>query len=362
MHCDVLHCPRLLPEDLQDVAVDSKPKAVFHKVNAKPNYGTDKRRRITAKFGPEIIIQLVVFLFLSCSPQTQDQFQTNTQEFQLRSGSVCSGTACEIAASKAFEAAFPSCKDDGKRGPFLPHEFVCDIDDSSQTFMRKAWGDDTIKKMFSDVMNFDSDEKIENSLDGSMHYIKDLACDILWGGFPCVDATTLAPTNSAPGKKSCIKDASHKTGSIFNKIIADLTRVRPACCILENVIGLKYGGPSGKSNLASCEALLMEAGYYVITIELNSLFLSVAQSRPRLYLVCLSVAFVAKLIARHGKLSLDAALEQLRVQMQTRMDRFCSLFDVMAIDAYLLDDNHPEIQSYLRGLPPVLGSQRRWRN
>ena len=101
--------------------------------------------------------------------------------------------------------------------------------------------------------------------------------DVFGAGFPCQDASALHSGRASSSHRSCVIEASLRTGSVVRHIFALVGQMRRArLLLLENVAGLasvprnQNRQPIGPSNLAAvifCAA--KEAGFHIRAFSLN---------------------------------------------------------------------------------------------
>ena len=238
--------------------------------------------------------------------------------------SWCCGTDAELSATQAFADVFP------QSAGFFEHSYSVEHDDVARRFLSRVWKLEG-SKLFSDVLtsDFDKVDKI----------------DILWAGWPCQDASTLAHQNANEEHRQCVSNGQLRTGSVFKRLVDYLTRKPVPMALLENVPGLSHPSKdTGLSNLDHCMSLLKSAGYFVMVWRLNSQNYGCAQNRPRLWFTLFSMKLLLGTCLRSGRRSMEEALRMVQHQMTSRMRRFANFVASTSLDHVLLPECHEYMQ------------------
>ena len=201
-------------------------------------------------------------------------------------GSICSGTdVCSMAAS-ALLLAVRKLADKKTQVPDFLHVFSCEINKAKQDFLRQFVGP---RLVFEDAAAMGS-QKAHDVISNTLQYIP--AVDCMIAGFVCKDVSHM--NRHACSSKSCISEASKRTGRTFQAVLQYCERHRPGVVILENVTAIEDIDPeSMQSNAEVCCSLLQGLGYQVFTKAMTPQLHGVPHRRNRFWFVALLMSYDA---------------------------------------------------------------------
>ena len=158
----------------------------------------------------------------------------------------------------------------------------------------------------------------------------------LCAGFPCQDLSRLNSKSSSAGNKVCIRDGTHRSGSVFHAIFEFTIpcgdrRVR--IVQLENVATLANIRADGRSHLSDIRAKYAEVGWKVIAISLCPSYFGCYFRRVRIYMICMP----------------SAAFEQGSTQRATNiLNTIVATCGITSkLDNYLLPESDPIVAEYI---------------
>ncbi|CAK9069024.1 unnamed protein product [Durusdinium trenchii] len=175
----------------------------------------------------------------------------------------------------------------------------------------------------------------------------------MFAGFPCQDVSKLNP--SAPQNRTVIRDASKRTGTVFNDVLAYFSKLEAGnwpelpkykSLILENVLGLVERPPGTNpttgepwpSNLEYCNHLARRHGLLMLAFTLDPRSFGMPVTRSRVWLICFSEALLQ-----------DAHMTEADVQ-QLAQSVILKVRDaqIRDLDEFLLPLSHPLVQAELQ--------------
>jgi len=286
--------------------------------------------------GPGYLESLFARFFARLSLDEKADLQAwacNEAQQPLRLASVCSGTDCPVLVWEAFASSF---KDAFKQEFKVEHVFSAEKMPRKQDFLLRMYPGMPI--LFADCLELSGDVAWDVKSERQV-LVPEAGC--LFGGFPCTDASRLCNSSSSVTNRSCIKDGSLRTGSVFKSIIRWVKRhgSETQFIVLENVQALvtppRAGGQVvGPDNLTVAVRMLSdEIGFFTKVFLLDPRLFGVPQSRSRLWLC----AFRRSALENSG-LTDDMAAEV----ASSVMGRLAGS-KVHDLQDYLLDACHPLI-------------------
>ena len=206
---------------------------------------------------------------------------------RLDFGCACSGSGCLTLCAAALQDGINELI--GAQFE-CTHKFAVENNPEKQNFLKVMFP--LLPKLFEDVTVVSSGAGMNKMASPAATASVD-EVDVFGAGFPCQDASALHSDRASSSHRSCVIEASLRTGSVVRHIFALVGQMRRArLLLLENVAGLaavprdQNHQPIGPSNLAAvifCAA--KEAGFHIRAFSLNPYDFGVPQCRHRLWMV-----------------------------------------------------------------------------
>ena len=277
-----------------------------------------------------------------------DVVEALSEHYRCRSvpfSTLCSGTDAPALAIKVFTKALSEL---WSIAADIPHTFACEFNAEKRHFILRS--NPGLKKLFHSIADiaaaraFDAVSQDMASVDSNSGTI---------AGFPCQDASFLNSKSASLSNRSCIAEASHRTGAVFHDILAYL-QAHPDSLewtILENVLGLaavshKPGAPKD-SNLDVVVKKLESIGFVVQVLHLCPTMLGRAHARPRLYLLCIKATLL-----KRSKMNEQGFSSFVKSMTQLLVDH-----PAIDVDAVLLPEHDSYVQEHMVKLTTMAAKQ-----
>jgi hypothetical protein len=252
----------------------------------------------------------------------------------LAFATVCSGSESPVLVWRAFAETM---EEELGVAVTVSHKYACERCDRKQAFIRTMFPETPL--LFCDATTLAGGQAYEATTCRPQRVPE---ADLVFGGFPCTDASRLNRNGPTLQNRSCISPGSLRTGAVFggiHKLAATPGRVRMAL-LLENVTALGDApkGVAGRTtppdNLSMAVHLLGEEGgsdMVVVPLELCPRLFGVPQSRARLWIPAFARRCCRGLYASDGEVA-------------ARVHTLASMLvgsEMMPLDSFLLSEQDP---------------------
>jgi site-specific DNA-cytosine methylase len=155
------------------------------------------------------------------------------------------------------------------------HAFSVEKNVRKRAFIKMMFGH-RMRSLYHDVLELDKGEAWDD-IAGRLTAIP--AANIVIGGFPCTDISSLNPRAKDAQNRRTIADGSLRTGTCFASIVQYAAKSGSSLMILENVLTLaSRSSPGGLSNLDAAIERATAAGFASHAFELTPLLFGTPQS------------------------------------------------------------------------------------
>ena len=188
----------------------------------------------------------------------------------LQLGTVCSGTDCPVLVCQAMRVALL------RRGLTLhfEHCYSCELNPEKRAFLQRHFRD--LQHLYCDIDDIaalhwtpapvqapDAQQQGNKPTPVPDH-------NMLVGGFPCTDVSTLHCASGTQEHRQCVLNGSLRTGGVFDAIIRLILHHQLDYGLLENVAALAIKDDSGVSNCdVVLERLSVERDCFAMVFQLT---------------------------------------------------------------------------------------------
>ena len=217
---------------------------------------------------------------------------------RISHGSICTG--CDIV-SKAMGVLTDFMKIRYDISVEFQNTFQCEKDPKKKVFLQTHVPTGCLFKTAQEMTK----ESAFDCLSETSHLVPWV--NILSAGFPCTSRTRLSSLSSA--QKGCVQGKTGATGETWDEIRQYITRCRPQCVLLENVVPLAEVSEAGRSDADFIVDQLRQMGYWAIFVNFDCQVYGSPADRARLYFLA-----VADLVDGNG--SIEAFVKRLLKSMK----------------------------------------------
>ena len=239
-----------------------------------------KHHRFLRPFSRATILSLLCFLWSMEPHEIQrryHQWMHGRGPFTL--GTMSSGIECANVINYCFDNVF---------GTRVYQQFASYIDEDVRWFLQTVCPD--LPRLFGDARLWPTNgilAKFEHYIGRA--FVKLLPCEVLWVGFPCVDASGLNTYHATMQNLSRVQSGSLMASAVLNAIICFLARMIVKLVLLENVAGLMRES-DGESNCTHVVRRLGIARHCAVSCWISLVTVGCPHSRPHIYLIAVHAA------------------------------------------------------------------------